>query len=142
MKRFEFGLEAALRWRESKLETEELRLRKLFLELADLELRARDLERTQLDEREHVQTSGARIAEREGLGDYLRWARLERQRLSAAAAECRTRIDRQRAVLIEARRNHELLVKLKTRRRRLWEQNYAKEIEDLASEAALARRTS
>lgn len=139
MRRFEFSLEAALRWRQSKLEVEELKLRRLSVELADLEQRGRDLEHGQALERGHVQTSGVSIAERAGLGDYLRWAYLERERLRAAADDCRTHIDRQRSSLVEARRSHELLVKLKSRRQREWDQDYAREVENLASEAFLSR---
>jgi hypothetical protein len=142
MRRFAFSLETALRWRQAALEAEEARLRGLFVELAGLEQSVRDLERSGINQREHVQNVSASPAERDGLADYLHWSAAERTRLLAAAAHCRTRIAAQRSVLLDARRNYELLVKLKSRRRHEWDLAFAKELDDLASEACLARWNS
>ena len=86
MRRFAFSLETALRWRLTKLETEEANLRGLLVELADLEQSARDLERSGINQREHVQSGEASPAEREGLADYLHWSAAERTRLLRMAA--------------------------------------------------------
>ena len=139
MLRFEFSLDVALRWRQSQLDVEELKLRRLSTELADLEQREQNLQRSQAMAREHVQNSAVSPAEREGLAEYLRWARSEGVRLGVAATDCRARIGRQRAALVEARRRYELLSKLKTRRHAEWEKALAKEIEGMASEAFLSR---
>ena len=142
MRRFEFSLEAALRWRQSQVELEELKLRKLFVEVADLEQQSREIERTQQAEREYVQQTEVSSAARTGLADYLRWAKTVRERLRKEEAECRMRIDRQRSALVAARRGCELLVRLKSRHQREWEAAYDKELENLASEAFLARWNS
>ena len=142
MRRFAFSLETALRWRLTKLETEEANLRGLLVELADLEQSARDLERSGINQREHVQSGEASPAEREGLADYLHWSAAERTRLLAAATDCRTRIAGQRSALLEARRNYELLAKLKSQRRHEWDLAFAKELDEMASEACLSRWNS
>jgi hypothetical protein len=142
MHRFAFPLETALRWRQAKLEAEESRLRGLFVELAGLEQAVQDLDRSGMSQREYVQNVSASPAEREGLADYLHWSTAERTRLLAAAAECRTRIAAQRSALLEARRNHELLVKLKSRKQHEWDLALAKELDELASEACLSRWNS
>jgi len=139
MRRFEFTLEVVLRWRRSQLDMEELKLRRLLVELADLERRTSDLESVQSVSRQHVQSPTASLAEREGLAGYLRWSKSERENLAASTAECCTRIASQRTALVEARRRYELLDKLKMRRHDEWEKALAKEVEDTATEAFLAR---
>ena len=139
MRRFEFRLEGALRWRRSQLELEEVKLRRLFAELAAIHANLRELDAAQGPERTSVHDPAATPGERTGLDEWLRWARGERTRLVAQAADCERRIVEQRGRVVEARRVAELLDKLRRRKLGEWTRELNKEVEEMAAEAHAAR---
>jgi hypothetical protein len=139
MRRFEFRLDAALRWRRSQLDMEEARLRNLFAELAAIQTGIADLDAAQAPERTSVHSPDATPGERAALDAWLRWSRAERGRLLARVADCERRITEQRARVLEARRASELLGKLRTRKLTEWTAELNKDIEQIAAEAYTAK---
>jgi flagellar export protein FliJ len=139
MRRFEFRLDAVLRWRTSELEIEEARLRNVLAELACLRTSIAELDAEQGPQRSVVHSPAATAGERLALDHWIRWARLERECRVAKIADCERRIDAQRARLMEARRKLQLLKKLRGRRESEWAAELRKEIEEIAAEACAAR---
>ena len=70
---------------------------------------------------------------------YRRWATIERRRQAQTAAYCIARIQEQNARVIEAKRNQQLLEKLRDRARLRWELDSAREEQALAEEAFLSQ---
>ncbi|HET8548315.1 MAG TPA: hypothetical protein VFL57_09940 [Bryobacteraceae bacterium] len=141
MRRFDFRLEAALRWRRSQLDAEQIKLRSLLAELAAIQSSIAELESAEAPERTSVHSSEATPGERAGLDEWLRWAHAERSRLLATSADCERRIADQREGVVAARRQAELLEKLRTRKLREWTGELNREIEQIAAEAYAARRS-
>lgn len=139
MKRFEFRLEAVLRWRLSELESEQARLQNLFAELAAIRTSIDELDAAQTPERTTVHSPAATPGERVALDCWIRWARAERDSRIAKAADCERRIAGQRARVVEARRKAELLEKLRERRRSEWTAELGRELEAVAAEAYAAK---
>jgi hypothetical protein len=139
MRRFEFRLDAALRWRRSQFEMEEARLRNLFAELAAIQTGIAELDAAQAPERTAVHSPAATPGERAALDAWLRWARAERGRLLARAADCERRIAEQRARVLEARRGSELLAKLRSRKLADWTAELNKDVEQIAADAYAAK---
>jgi flagellar export protein FliJ len=140
MNSFRFPLERVLEWRATELQMAEERFRVQSAELARLEQVRAALE---------AEFTGAEAAVRHAAapcgGDF---AALDAFRLHIRAEEdrlARDRADRLRGVeecrrgMLEARRRCRLLERLKERRFEEWRTESARELEQLASEAFLAR---
>jgi hypothetical protein len=74
-----------------------------------------------------------------GIEGFRIWARRERLRLDAERQRTQQRIAAQRIRLSEARRDCELLERLKTKARAQWEYELNREMENLAADLYLAR---
>ena len=142
MKKFSFPLETVRRWRERHAEMEEARLHALIAEKQNIERHRGTLESELATEHRRVEDKSFDAAELARLDEFRAWVMREKQRLSASLAECETRIARQRAVLVDARRRFELIGRLKEKALMDWNRTAAKEQEDLAAELYLARNGS
>lgn len=140
MKKFTFSLETARKWRERQTELEEARLQSLFAEKQAMENLAQSLQSELESEHRRLEDTSCDAGELARLDGFCRWVMRERQRLKGSAAECEKRIQSQRAVLLEARRQFRLVDLLKEKSLLAWSQASSKEQEDLAAELYLARR--
>jgi flagellar export protein FliJ len=140
MKKFTFSLDRVREWREKQFAIEEARLESLIAQRANVQLRRTVLEKEVEDTRRLV-TQAPTVAARElqALDSFLRYAVVERGRISAALAESERRIVDQRSKLLEARRRLELLMKLRDKKWTAWNSELAHEIESQAGEAYLAQ---
>jgi flagellar export protein FliJ len=140
MKKFTFSLDRVREWREKQFAIEEARLESLIAQRANVQLRRTVLEKEVEDTRRLV-TQAPTVAARElqALDSFLRYAVVERGRISAALAESERRIVDQRSKLLEARRRLELLMKLRDKKWTAWNSELAREIESQAGEAYLAQ---
>jgi chromosome segregation ATPase len=139
MKKFEFRLDAALRWRNTQFQLERAKLQKLLGEEQRLkgDLQALlDEKQTALSELrtlEYLQTSDLRT-----MSAYLVGADARTCRLREEITKCAGPIQQQRRKLLEAERNVRLLEKLRENRYSEWKHAFDQEIDAAAEESWLA----
>ncbi len=141
MKRYEFSLAGVLRLRVQQAEATEAQLALLYAELQTIQTQQQNfLDELQKDEAELLSPNrpiaGESLVQMDA---YRRWATIERRRQAQTAAQCIARIQEQNARVIEAKRNQQLLEKLRDRTRRRWELDSAREEQALAEEAFLSQ---
>jgi hypothetical protein len=141
MKRFSFPLERVRRWRLEQLNVEELKLQQLRAELEHLAAQRvfiqDELSQTQ---RQVLGQASMRSSELESLDCFGLHIRGKVRELEHSEWERGARIIEQRAKVIEARRQFELLEQLRKKCLDAWKAAADKEQEDLAAELFLARR--
>lgn len=139
MKKFEFRLEAALRWRNAQLQLERAKLQRL---LSEEQHSKRDLQSV-LDERasvvsaltalERLQSSDLRAVSAYSMGADMR-AHALREEITRLAGS----IQQQREHLMQAERKVRLLERLRDNRYAEWKREFDKEIELISEESWLA----
>ena len=141
MKSFKFSLESALSWRKTALVAEQEKLQRVLFDHHRLEadLRAaesakRGVVRTQL---ESTTISGADFRM---IASYLVGLQAKHAQLQLASAESLQKVQRQRAICLEAERQVELLQTLKDKRHATWQREVDLELESLANDSYLAKR--
>jgi len=141
MKRYAFSLAGVLRLRVQQAEAAEAQLAFLFAELQTIQTRQQEFaDQLQKDEAELLNPNRAIAGESLVQMDaYRRWANIERRREAQVAAQCIARIQQQNACVIEAKRNKQLLEKLRDRTRQRWELDSAREEQALAEEAFMSQ---
>jgi hypothetical protein len=141
MMRFSFPLERVRRWRLEQLNVEELKLQQLRAELEHLAAQRvfiqDELSQTQ---RQVLGQASMRSSELESLDCFGLHIRGKVRELEHSEWERGARIIEQRAKVIEARRQFELLEQLRKKCLDAWKAAADKEQEDLAAELFLARR--
>ncbi len=144
MKKFQFPLERVLTYRKLLVEAEEVKYQQLMSRLERLRNQRTDLE-GEIDEAEQVARQDrlpgkpVTMREQEALGSYRNQMMAEIRKLDSDAAALIRQINEQRAVLLEASRRYEVLVRYRDRARSRWSSEAAKEQENLAGELFLAR---
>jgi len=140
MKRFNFPLDRVRRWRLEQLNVEELKLQQLRAELESLAASKRliqdELTGTQ---RQVLGQTCMQASELETLDSYRLHIRGRIRELENREWERGTKIVEQRAKVVEARRQFELLEQLRKKSFGAWKTAVDKEQEDLAAELFLAR---
>ncbi|MCA2971199.1 MAG: hypothetical protein INH43_21995 [Acidobacteriaceae bacterium] len=141
MKRYQFTLDGVLRLRIQQTEAAEAALAGLYRELdglqAQQEALRNDLERSQAD----VLQSGGPLTGEDllRLESYRRWVTTQQRRHAQSTADCISRIQEQNRRVLEAKRNQQLLEKLRDRSRQRWQDEAAREEQALAEEAYLSQ---
>jgi 5-methylcytosine-specific restriction endonuclease McrBC GTP-binding regulatory subunit McrB len=142
MKRFNFPLDRVRRWRLEQLNVEELKLQQLRAELESLAASKRliqgELAQTQ---RQVLGQVSMQSSELETLDSYRLHIRGRIRDLENREWERGTKVIEQRAKVIEARRQFELLEQLRQKSFGAWKTALDKEQEDLAAELFLAKKT-
>ena len=145
MKRFSFPLERVLRWREEQATLEELKLEQLRARVAALEQQKRDTAFERV--RSATEVLSHRVVEAtelENLDAYRLHMRDKIRDLGNRVRKAEVQAEQQRQKVVEARRQAELLERLKCRALAEWQAASDREEETLASELYLAnhaRRT-
>jgi flagellar export protein FliJ len=140
MTTFRFRLEKVLRWRQAKLDLEQFALSRLAAECARWDARLVQLESARTEAEQNVLSSGS--VEGGDLGALARYQghlHNEKQISLARRRDCEHRMEQQRARLLAARRECQLLERLRQVRRAEWETAVDREFEALAAETYLAR---
>ena len=142
MKRFNFPLDRVRRWRLEQLNVEELKFQQLRAELEGLAASKR-LIRDELVEsqRQVLGQAYMQASELETLDSYQVHIRGRVRELENCEWERGVKLIEQRTRVIEARRQYELLEKLRKKSLGAWRMAVNKEQEDLAAELFLARKT-
>ena len=141
MKRFRFPLERVRRWREEQADLEEIKLERLFSELSAIQRQHEELlsERTQA---ETILNSGKPISAEElaRLDVFRQHVQARCISLDQLEREHAAKIAQQRQRVVEARRQFELLERLRMKNLMQWRGASNQEQEALAAELYLARR--
>jgi hypothetical protein len=141
MKRFNFPLDRVRRWRLEQLNVEELKLQQLRDELESLAASKRLIQEELTEtQREVLGQAYMQCVELETLDSYRIYSRGRIRDLENREWERGTKVIEQRAKVIEARRQFELLEQLRKKSFNAWKTAVDKEQEDLAAELFLARR--
>lgn len=141
MKRFSFPLEQVRKWRHDQAELEEMRLQQFYGELRKVQDARREAQREMEDAEESVY--GRQTPEVLDLAHLENFRQFTRERIGwidEQKREWETKIGEQRQKVIEARRQYELLDKLKAKSLSDWKAGRDKEEEELAAELYLAKR--
>jgi hypothetical protein len=141
MKRFAFPLESVRLWRSEQAEMEALKLQHLHRELRDLVIHRETLAAELAAEEKAV--LGQETLDQRQLADldsFREWVRARMVPMNARERECGTRVEVQKPRVMEARRNYELLDRLKKKARTEWQAGVDKEQEQEATELFLAKR--
>lgn len=139
MKQFSFPLESVRRWRFRQLETEQGRLEQLFGERDAIAARRRALEQELKQESRMLDAPGLKAGELAALDAFRRYVTVESHRLAAEKRACEQRIEIQRKQVLEARRQFELLNRLREKAAHQWRAEHARELENIAADLYLAR---
>lgn len=127
-----------------QVDIEYSKLQGLLAEIRRLELVSAGLGQ-QLEEegnnlREAIeQTHSVSPAELAHLDDYRQYVLREQKNIAVRQQQLGKQADQQRRNVVEARRRHQLLERLKEKALKSWEYEYNKETETLASDLFLAR---
>ena len=140
MKRFSFGLDRVREWRAEQVETEKLKLRRLFDERHAMEAAGALLDGALAAEEKNVRRQVHLDAQQLGALDAFKlYVKSEKSRLVARVAECNHRIAAQRLRLLDVRRQFRLLERMKRREWDDWNRALAHELDELASEVHLSQ---
>jgi hypothetical protein len=140
VKKFSFGLERVRAWRAEQVETEKLKLRRLFDERRAMEAAGALLDRELAEAEKNVRSQVHLDAQQLGaLEAFKLFVKSEKSRLVARLAECDHRIAAQRQRLLDVRRQFRLLERMKRRELDDWNRALTRESEELAAEVHLSQ---
>jgi len=135
-------LERVLRWRDGQAGLEELKLEQLREGLAALGAQKRGIESERARSLEQVLHQPAvEATELHSLDAYRVHSRDQIRAIENREREAEAQVEQQRQRVIQARRDAELLERLKQKARDAWQATSDREQESLAGELYLARRT-
>jgi hypothetical protein len=136
MKRFQFSLDRVLSFRTTQAERERAKLEAILSHRAALERAQQQVIEESLDLRRHIPIDAA---ERQARADYWLFLQRRQKQLTVEMAHVDAQAHTQRAAVLEAERNCELLDKLKGQRLGEWQQAVDRELEELADDSFRAR---
>jgi len=140
MTAYRFRLQKVLEWRRTELELEEARYRQQAAVVSEID-RARAELAAQLIRTEAAVRSWNPVTERDlaALGEFRLHVRARDAELARRRAASVQELASRQAAMLEARRRYRLLERLKERGLEAWTAERDRELEQLASEAFLAR---
>ena len=139
MKKFDLPLDRVRRWRELQAELEEERLGVLFAESARIQASIEDVDSQRAAVSESlVSFERADSQQLAALDSWRGHLGHQRIRLEQSAAACADKIRKQQEVVVEARKRHRLLERLKDRALKTWQYEVDREQEQVAAEVHLA----
>jgi flagellar export protein FliJ len=141
MQKFIFPLARVLDWRRTQVRVEQSTLERLYAELHRIEARLRETHSTiQQAGRELIAAGSATGLELNALDHFRKASAIECAKLADSAAASRQRIAAQLQIVIQKRHDVKLLEHLLTRKLDAWNAEFAREIDNEASELHLAKR--
>jgi len=140
MKRFDFPLERVLRWRREQASLEEIKLQQLRSEVANVQATRRQIESERAQSESHVLTQRSiDPISLESLDSYRQYVAGKIRQLEYRKLQWQAKIAEQLNRVIAARRQFELLGRLKQKALDGWQDSMNKEQEQLAAELFLAK---
>jgi hypothetical protein len=140
MRRFNFPLETVRRWRMERLGIEELKLGQVLAEKQKLAAwKAQIQGEMARSARQVLGQPSFQALELESLDSFQSYSRGRIRRIEDQERQCETRVIEQRNRVLEARRQYELLNRLRQKAMAEWRTAANKEQEDVAAELFLAK---
>lgn len=139
MKKFHFPLDAALQLRRRRVEAEEEKYRQIATALEAIAAAARNLFVELKSAEDGVGVSLTTAVELQSLDRFRAAAARRLREFEAQSESIRRDLTRQQQRRVDARRDEELLLKLKAKARAQWQVSAAKELQDIADEAYLSQ---
>jgi flagellar biosynthesis chaperone FliJ len=140
MKRFQFPLETIRRWRLERVGIEELKLRQILAEKHKLAtIKAQIQSEIAQTLQQVLGQSSMRPLELESLDSFRLYVRGRVRDLDRQQRQCEDKIVKQRKHVLEARRQFELLERLREKALTEWRAAGNKEQEEMAAELFLAK---
>lgn len=140
MTTFSFRLERVLEWRKAQLELAQAALSRIAGECARWDAALAKLANARAQADALVRSPGTvNGAELGALSRYQTYVEQQRKIATDRRRDCQVKLEQQRARVLEARREHRLLEKLREVRRAEWESAVNREFEALAAETYLAQ---
>ena len=140
MKKFSFPLERARTWKRSLWERQEIQLERLFAQLHLIERRRVEVSASVESAAQSLTRRPELTAEDLGqLGYVQRYGKEEDRRLAERQQKAAAEVETQRGVVREARRQYELLERLKEAQFQQWSHDLAHEQETQIGELTIAR---
>lgn len=140
MTAFKFRLQRVLHLRESQLKTEEFKLEALLQQRARMQAEIEAAQRIVQSERQMMESATySTSAQWLAFEQFKRRAEKERAEALRKLAAHDEVVEKQRAVIVEARRAVLLLEKLREKRRADWQIGADKEMEELAADFSAAQ---
>lgn len=139
MKKFRFPLDAALQLRRRLVEAEEEKFRQIATALEAVAAAARMLTSELRSAEEGVGVTLTTASELQALDQFRAAAARRLRNFDTQSEAIRRDLARQQQRLVEARRNEELLLKLKAKARAQWQASADKELQEIADEAYLSQ---
>ena len=140
MKRFDFPLETVRRWRLERAGIEELKLRQILAEKQRLAAAKRQIQGEMAHTVQQVLgQKSMQSLELESLDSFRLYVRGQLRDIENQERQCEARIVDQRSKVLEARRQFELLERLRQKALTEWRAAGNKEQEEMAAELFLAK---
>ncbi len=141
MKRFHFPLESVQNLRQRQLELEEAKLAPSYNEMAAIEEAEKEITQEIAKETQRLFDPNLALQsfDFEVLNQYRQFALRRRVQLNWQKQQCQQRIEQQMLRIREAKRNYELLEKLRQRELSAWRSKLNKELDALAEEVFIAK---
>jgi flagellar FliJ protein len=140
MKKFRFPLDRLLNYRRAQLAAERAKLERILAEQRALRERRAALEREDSAIRENLRRlPELTSAELEAAAAFRRYAEAESVRLLSAEGELASRLERQRQTVLAARREVEVLERLREKKREDWRRELDREMEAQVADLVVAR---
>jgi flagellar export protein FliJ len=139
MTAFSFRLERVLEWRKAQLDLAQAALSRVAAECARWDVTLAKLANARAQADTLVSRGPVNGSELAALSRYQVYVEQQRKIAADRRRDCEARLEQQRARVLEARREHRLLEKLREVRRTEWESAVNREFEALAAETYLAQ---
>lgn len=139
MKKFRFSLDAALQLRRRRVESEEEQFRRIVTALEAVAAASRQLTTELRSAEEDAGVSLTTAVELQSLDRFRAAAARRLREYEAQSESIRRDLAKQQQRLFDARRDEELLIKLKAKARAQWQLAADKELQDIADEAYLSQ---
>jgi flagellar export protein FliJ len=139
MKKFRFSLDAALQLRRRRVEAEEEQFRQIGTALEAVAAAARQLTSELREAEDGAGVSLTTAVELQSLDSFRAAAARKLRDFEFQRESIRRDLARQQQRLVTARRDEELLLKLKAKARAQWQAAADKELQDIADEAYLSQ---
>ena len=140
MKKFSFPLDKLRNYRQMRFQQEEARLQRMLAEIQFLEQQRQALLAEEMRAVDRVrELTVIPVEDLVSLDLFRQWSEHERSRMKAAVSELRQQIERQRGVVMQSKKELEMLAHLRDRSQIAWRRAADQELESNVAELVTSR---
>lgn len=141
MKKFEFGLQQVMEWRDRRAEQERSTLEQLHSARSGLEAECAEVGQQIAAWHMESAISGGSSDDLRRIAGFLEGLRSRENRVRQSVAQCQTEISRQTVRCVDADRDRQLLARLRDRQFSSWKYELNRETEAAAADSWTATRS-